>query len=353
MAERFLEARAAIHRRLQEPDVAHLVEQFDPARYNRNMTVAENLLFGTPRGAVFDFATLRDNKVLAKVIEAEGLKRPLIAMGEKIAETMVELFADLPPGHPFFEQFSFVSADDLPLVQQLLNRVQRSGLDKAAPADQQRLIAITFPYIEARHRLGLIDAELEAKLLAARRRFAETLPEEFRDYIEFYDPQRYNAAATVQDNMLFGRLIYGQAQAAQRIYRLLFEVVSQLGLKAEVLAVGLDHGVGTGGRRLTQPQRQKVALVRALVRRPRILILNNALAPLEAAVQTRILKALRNEMKDRCLILIADNAALCSVVDRVAVMRDGRVVEQGPLERLARPGTALSDLGIGMQMAAS
>jgi putative ABC transport system ATP-binding protein len=353
VAERFLEARVAIHRRLQEPDLAHLVEQFDPAKYNRNMTVAENLLFGTPRGAVFDFATLRDNKVLAKVIEAEGLKPALMAMGEQIATTMVELFADLPPGHPFFEQFSFVSADDLPLVQQLLARVQRSGLEKAAPADQQRLVAITFPYIEARHRLGLIDAELEAKLLAARRSFAETLPEEYRDYIEFYDPQRYNAAATVQDNMLFGRLIYGQAQAAQRIYRLLFEVVSQLGLKAGVLAVGLDHGVGTGGRRLTQPQRQKVALVRALVRRPRILILNNALAPLEAAVQTRILKALRNEMKDRCLILIADNAALCSVVDRVAVMRDGRVVEQGPLERLARPGTALSDLGIGMQMAAS
>lgn len=353
VAERFLEARAAIHRRLQEPDVAHLVEQFDPAKYNRNMTVAENLLFGTPRGVVFDFSALRDNKVLARVIEAEGLKPALMAMGEKIAETMVELFADLPPGHPFFEQFSFVAADDLPLVQQLLNRVQRSGLEKAAPADQQRLVAITFPYIEARHRLGLIDAGLEARLLAARRRFAETLPEEFRDYIEFYDPARYNAAATVQDNMLFGRLIYGQAQAAQRIHRLLFEVVSQLGLKSEVLAVGLDHGVGTGGRRLTQPQRQKVALVRALVRQPRILILNNALAPLEAAVQTRILKGLRNEMKDRCLILIADNAALCSVMDRVAVMRDGRVVEQGPLERLARPGTALSDLGIGMQVAAS
>ena len=100
-------------------------------------------------------------------------------------------------------------------------------------------------------------------------------------------------------------------------------MVNQLGLRAEILAVGLDHGVGTGGRRLTQPQRQKVALVRALVRRPRIFILNNALAPLEAAVQTRILKAMRNEMKDRCLILIADNAALCSVVDRVAVMRDG------------------------------
>jgi putative ABC transport system ATP-binding protein len=347
-AARFLEARAAIHRRLEEPDVNHLVEPFDPAHYNQNMTVAENLLFGTPRGAVFDSGSLRDNKVLVDVIDAEGLKPALMAMGAKIAETMIELFADLPPGHPFFEQFSFISADDLPRAQQLLNRIQRGGLENASPADQQRLVAITFPYIEARHRLGLIDAELEGKLLAARRRFAETLPEEYRGYIEFYDPGRYNAAATVQDNMLFGRLVYGQAQAAQKIFRLVFDIVSEIGLKAEVLAVGLEHGVGTGGRRLTAPQRQKVALVRALVRRPRILILNNALAPLEAASQARIVKALRREMKDRCLILIADNAALCGVMDRVAVMRDGRVIEQGPLDRLARPGTALSDLGIGV-----
>jgi putative ABC transport system ATP-binding protein len=352
-ARKFLEARAAIHRRLEEPDVKHLVEAFDPAHYNQNMTVAENLLFGTPRGAVFDFGSLRDNEILARVIESEGLKPALMQMGAKIAETMVELFADLPPGHPFFEQFSFISADDLPLVQQLLNRIQRSGTDHATPADQQRLVAITFPYIEARHRLGLIDAALEQRLLAARRRFAETLPEEYREYIEFYDPARYNAAATVQDNMLFGRLVYGQAQAAQKIFRLVFDIVSELGLKAEVLAVGLEHGVGTGGRRLTAPQRQKVALVRALVRRPRILILNNALAPLEASAQTRIVKALRREMKDRCLILIADNAALCSVLERVAVMRDGRVIEQGPIDRLARPGTALSDLGVGLPVAAS
>jgi putative ABC transport system ATP-binding protein len=345
-AAKFLEARAAIRRRLQEPDVSHLVEQFDPARYNRNMTVAENLLFGTARGPVFDADSLRDNRLLMKVIEDQGLKPALMAMGFKIAETMVELFADLPPGHPFFEQFSFVSADDLPRAQQLLNRVQRAGLEKATPADQQRLVAITFPYIEARHRLGLIDAELEAKLLAARRAFAETLPEDFQDDIEFYDPERYNATATVQDNMLFGRLIYGQAQAAQRIYRIIFDAVKELGLRTEVLSVGLEHGCGIGGRRLTAVQRQKVALVRALLRRPRILILNNALAPMESSLQGRILAAVRREMKGQALVLVTDNPGLVAGFDEALVMRDGQVVEHGPLERLARPGTALTELGV-------
>jgi putative ABC transport system ATP-binding protein len=345
-ASMFLLARAAIHRRLEEPEFNHLVEPFDPARYNRNMTVAENLLFGTARGPVFEAESLRDNKLLAKVIEGQGLKPALMAMGFKIAETMVELFADLPPGHPFFEQFSFVSADDLPLAQQLLNRVQRAGLAKSMPADQQRLVAITFPYIEARHRLGLIDAELEAKILAARRAFAATLPDEFRADIEFYDPERYNSSATVQDNMLFGRLVYGQAQAAQRIYRMVFEVVRELNLKTQVLSVGLEHNVGTGGRRLSSVQRQKAALVRALLRRPRILILNNTLAPLEAALQGRIAQSLRREMKGRALILVTDNAALATGFAEVAVMREGRVVEHGTVERLARPGGALAELGV-------
>lgn len=332
-ATKFLEARAAIRRRLQEPDVNHLVEQFDPARYNRNMTVAENLLFGTARGQDFELEKLRDNKLLMKVIESQGLKPALMAMGFKIAETMVELFADLPPGHPFFEQFSFVSADDLPRAQQLLNRVQRAGLDKATPDDQQRLIAITFPYIEARHRLGLIDAELEAKILAARRTFAETLPDKFRDDIEFYDPERYNTTATVQDNMLFGRLVYGQAQAAQRIYRIIFDSVKELGLRTEVLSVGLGHDCGIGGRRLNAVQRQKIALVRALLRRPRILILNNTLAPMEASTQARIVKAVRQEMRGRAVILVTDHNGLTVDFDEVLVMSEGRVTERKLLEQ--------------------
>jgi putative ABC transport system ATP-binding protein len=332
-AAKFLEARAAIHRRLQEPDVNHLVEQFDPARYNRNMTVAENLLFGTARGPVFEPDELRNNKLLMNVIESQGLKPALMAMGFKIAETMVELFADLPPGHPFFEQFSFVSADDLPRAQQLLNRVQRAGLDKATPDDQQRLVAITFPYIEARHRLGLIDAELEAKILAARRTFAETLPDKFRDDIEFYDPERYNTTATVQDNMLFGRLVYGQAQAAQRIYRIIFDSVKELGLRTEVLSVGLGHDCGIGGRRLNAVQRQKIALARALLRRPRILILNNTLAPMEASTQARIIKSVRQEMRGRAVILVTDHNGLTVDFDEVLVMSEGRVTERKRLEQ--------------------
>ncbi len=343
LADKFLKARSALIERLKNADSAGagLVEIFDPARYNRNMTVAENILFGTAKGPIFTADSLRDNRIFAQAIESAGLSLILAQMGSKIAETMIELFADLPPGHPFFEQFSFIAADDLPGYQQILSRVQKSGLESAALDDRKRLVALTFPYIEARHRLSLIDAEMESKLLDARRTFASRLPEDMRDAVEFYDPLRYNSSASVQDNILFGRLVYGQAQAQQKIMKLIVEIIDDLDLKFAILSVGLDYNAGAGGKRLNAAQRQKIALLRAILRNPRFLILNHALAPLEAASQPRIAANIRKIMAGKGLIAITTNRDLLPAFDRAAIMKDGRIVEKGSPDILNREGGIL------------
>ena len=91
--------------------------------------------------------------------------------------------------------------------------------------------------------------------------------------------------------MLFGRLVYGQAQAASRIGKVIGEVVDKLGLRPAVLRVGLDYQSGIAGKRLTAPQRQKVGLGRALIKRPDYLIVNETLALLDGSAQTRITHA--------------------------------------------------------------
>jgi putative ABC transport system ATP-binding protein len=106
IAIEFLEARRSLRERLRRPDVAALVDPFDPARYNKNMTVAENLMFGTAVGPEFAPDNLANNEYLRTTLRGLGLGDDLVGMGRKIAETMVEIFADLPPGHPFFEQYA-------------------------------------------------------------------------------------------------------------------------------------------------------------------------------------------------------------------------------------------------------
>ncbi len=133
----FLRARATMRERLNQPELMDLVEQFDVSRYNRNATMAENLLFGTPVGKVFNSESMAEHPYVREVLDKTGLTRDLLTVGHKLAETMLELFSDLPPGHELFERFSFIAYDDLPHVKDIVARVTAVGLDRITETGSQ------------------------------------------------------------------------------------------------------------------------------------------------------------------------------------------------------------------------
>jgi energy-coupling factor transporter ATP-binding protein EcfA2 len=317
-----------------------LVEVFDLARYNSNATLAENLLFGAPTDATFAIDRLAAHPYVQQTLERAGLTDTLVGVGLKVAETMVELFVDLPPDHEYYRQFSFISADDLPEYRALINRVDATKLDTLGAEDRQRLLALTFKLAPARHRLGLVEDGLQARILEARRLFREHLPPELAGSVAFFESDRYTAAASIQDNILFGKVAYGQAQASERIGELISEVLDELGLHGRVVEVGLQAETGVGGGRLSLAQRQKLALARALLKRPQILILYEATSSLDPTEQPAILDALLEEFAGRTLIWAVSHGDWAARFDHVLIMRNGRVVEQGRYEELKRDGSA-------------
>ena len=121
--------------------------------------------------------------------------------------------------------------DDLPQFEAILKRVDDVGLKGWTKPRPDQLLALPFKLIAARHRLGLIDEGFEARVIEARRHFADNLPEALESAIEFFDPARYNGAATLQDNILFGKIVTGQAGAVERITELVREMLDELGLR--------------------------------------------------------------------------------------------------------------------------
>ena len=119
--------------------MADLVEPFDPERYNAKATVAENLLFGVPTSPALTGRRLAEHPGFRGALDREHLSDDLIAMGARIAETMAEIFRGLPPGHPLFEQFSFIGADELTDFEAILRRRSGRGISRD---DGIRLLAL-------------------------------------------------------------------------------------------------------------------------------------------------------------------------------------------------------------------
>ncbi len=344
LADAILRARKAMGERLADPKLSRLVEVFNPDHYNTNATLAENLLFGAPIGDSLQIESLASQAYVQDVLARSGLTETLMEVGYKLASTMVELFADLPPDHDYFRQFSFISAEDLPDYRTLVGRIDVSHLLNLSKDDQERLLALTFKLIPARHRLGLVEAELQEKIVQARHLFREQLPAELAPSVSFFDPNQYTSGASIQDNILFGKVAYGQAQAVERIGDLITTVLADLDLRGQVIRVGLQAEVGVGGSRLSLAQRQKLALARALLKRPEILVTHDPTSPLDPNEQLAVIDSLVQAFEGRTLIWSLNRIDWAERFDHVLVIRNGRIVEQGSFSELNRDGSALHAL---------
>ncbi|MGI9437559.1 MAG: ABC transporter ATP-binding protein, partial [Geminicoccaceae bacterium] len=238
--------------------------------------------------------------------------------------------------------FSFISAEDLPDYRTLVGRIEASQLEKLNATERQQLLALTFKLIPARHRLDLVDEPLQAKIILARHRFREQLPSDLADSVAFFDPDGYTAGASIQDNILFGKVAYGQAQATEKISDLMGAVLADLDLRGRVIQVGLQAEVGVGGSRLSLSQRQKLALARALLKRPDVLVAHDPTSPLDPAEQLAVIDSLIKEFDGRTLIWSLNRTDWAERFDHVLVMRNGRIVEQGAYQDLNRDGSALN-----------
>lgn len=107
----------------------------------------------------------------------------------------------------------------------------------------------------------------------------------------------------------------------------------------ESLPEGYDTVVGERGVTLSGGQRQRIALARALVANPKVLLLDDPVSNLDASTEEALVEDLEDIIRDRTVILVSQRPSLVKLADRVVVMEEGEIVEEGaPEELLARRG---------------
>jgi ABC-type multidrug transport system fused ATPase/permease subunit len=112
----------------------------------------------------------------------------------------------------------------------------------------------------------------------------------------------------------------------------------------QALPAGYETDVRKRGGRLSAGQRQLVAFARAFLADPAVLILDEATSSLDIPSERLVQRALRTILADRTALVIAHRLSTVEIADRVLVLEDGRVVEDGPPSELIRTGGRYADL---------
>jgi ATP-binding cassette subfamily B protein len=112
----------------------------------------------------------------------------------------------------------------------------------------------------------------------------------------------------------------------------------------DTLPDGLRSDVGERGARLSMGQRQLVSLVRVLLQRPAIFILDEATASVDPFTETQIQEALEMILAQSTAILIAHRLSTVRSADRIIVLRDGEIIEEGSHESLMDQGGHYAEL---------
>ena len=157
-------------------------------------------------------------------------------------------------------------------------------------------------------------------------------PSELRRQIGFVPQETFLFSASIADNIAFG--VESATDAEIRHAAELAGLASDI----ESFPQGYKTMVGERGITLSGGQKQRTAIARALLRDPRILILDDALSAVDTLTEERILNHLAAIMRGRTVILISHRVSTVRQADRIVVLENGGIVEYGTHDELVAAG---------------
>ncbi|MFI0424628.1 ABC transporter ATP-binding protein [Spongiactinospora sp. 9N601] len=234
-------------------------------------------------------------------------------------------------GEVTFEGVAFSYVPDVPILRRLDLRIPAGqtvavvGATGAGKTTVAKLISRFYDPTAGRVLLDGVDL----------RDLDETT---LRRAVVMVTQENFLFTGTVAENIRFGR-----PQAGRRDIVAAAQAIGAHDFIAS-LPEGYDTEVGKRGGRMSAGQRQLIAFARAFLADPAVLILDEATSSLDVPSERLVQRALRTILADRTALIIAHRLSTVEIAERVLVMEDGRVVEDGSPDRLIATSGRFADL---------
>jgi putative ABC transport system ATP-binding protein len=355
MVKHFIWMRQLIRERFGEK-LMEVVEPFDVNNFLQYSAIHDNLFFSDVYPDEYLPENLPRNRTFLKFLADTKLDEPLVHLGMELAHKTVNLFEDLGENESFSFDASPMRSESFETYKTMMPRLLLGGTRTLDRNDKELLLFLALEYIPARHTIVSIPESLQENIVRARHHFIQevvgvdlgtcTLPTERIDEASLKHTERkgfslhcgseYMFSHTVLENLVYGNLKAEQTSAMADLLAQITDLLKE-DERCEVMDAGLDFEVGSKGDRLSGGQQQKVALVRAFLKEPPILIMDEATSGLDNASQALIQRFIETQLRGKSTVVaVIHRLDLLPSYDKILVMKSGRVVESGKYEELMK-----------------
>ncbi len=341
LAKKLIELRPVVQQAVREAGLEQQALVFDRNTYNAALPVAENLLFATPRVPVTQ-ALLAQQKVFLGQLRELGLDETLIALTRDVIDMLRQIFGIDGTDHPLFQKLG-LDAKTYEIAVDLVDQTRKEGSDGLD--DEQLANMLAVPFVISAEQIGpAFTDELKDRILELRHSHSEKLMERLQDVFVPLDPNVFAPGLTVMENALFGKVSQIGGSRSDEARKVIVDVLAENGARPLVTELIYDVQVALGGQNLPAVFAEPLAFTRATIKKPDILILENALASYDMKTQVAVYKRLRELLPDTTVVYLNDQFENPGAFDMYVEIRQGRVVSDGGPVEVEEDSAASADL---------
>ena len=297
-----LAARAELASGFATNELEDIAEPWVLGRYNTNGSVLANLLFGLPTEISDDARGYIRLPVVTEALDACGARIELEAIGRDIAQEFATLVETVEENSAVLDSFPAYPKTDILAASELVQKYHGQPIETMGPEERETLQVLALAFIQIRDRLDVIDGGRIARLMECQAQVRKLLSG--TDRIVFFDQDKFSPGRTVAENIINAKRRFDRKSAWKLLAEKMEAAIRAAGLRDDLIRLGLGAPAGTGGSNLSATARRRTALVRALLKRPKFLILDG-IAGGNDPVDISLRAMIRGELPDATVIFAA------------------------------------------------
>jgi len=304
LSKRLVEIRPVIAEKIEVAGLGSLLYPLTPDIYNPAFPIGENLLFAIARGAITQ-QELAAHTDFIKLLRDLELETTIFELAQDVVEMLYQTFGTDKTDHPLFSRLGL----DVQSYEKTVALVLKSRNARAKPLTQDESVLImTVPFVISAEQIGpIFSDDIKGEILKLTQSKPGVLKNRLTDLFTPLDKTVYAPDLTVLENAIFGKTRSGTAAKANVLREIVADTLLEAGIKTLVSELIYDFPTGLGGTNLPSIYTEHMSFCRAAIKRPDILILNQAMVSFDKKSRIAMFTELRKVLPNTMLIYLEDS----------------------------------------------